>query len=77
AKIDYLVDTIFLCSSPDRRPTDFGPRSLPDATAPKGSEDKGHNVRNQGIPTQCPASAWMDSFDNIFRCKDQQFLAMK
>ncbi|EJK53562.1 hypothetical protein THAOC_26977 [Thalassiosira oceanica] len=59
--------SIFLCSSPDRRPTDFGPRSLPDATAPKGSEDKGYNVRNQRFPTQCPASAWMDSFDNIFR----------
>ncbi|EJK57188.1 hypothetical protein THAOC_22797, partial [Thalassiosira oceanica] len=28
---------------PERRPTDFGPRSLPDATVPKGSEDKGYN----------------------------------
>ncbi|EJK72896.1 hypothetical protein THAOC_05526 [Thalassiosira oceanica] len=55
------------CPTLRHRPTDFGPRSLLDATAPKGSEDKGYNVRKQGISTQCPASAWMDSFDNIFR----------
>ncbi|EJK70423.1 hypothetical protein THAOC_08221 [Thalassiosira oceanica] len=58
--------SIFLCSLPNRRPPTnrlWTSRSLPDATAPKGSEDrqKGYNVRNPDISTQCPALAGIPS----------------
>ncbi|EJK45827.1 hypothetical protein THAOC_35536, partial [Thalassiosira oceanica] len=68
-----LGSQISTLAQPHRQPTDFGPRSLPNASAPKhqsrGSEDMATIVRNPVVVTLCrPASTWMDPFnDNIFR----------
>ncbi|EJK46063.1 hypothetical protein THAOC_35294 [Thalassiosira oceanica] len=34
---------------------------------PKAPKTRAAQCKKQGIPTQCPALAWMDSFDNIQR----------